>query len=354
MDLASTQTPTDAQRNPQPVRVGVIGYGWWGRVIGRQLASSERFTLGAIAESDPTVRDAMSGDAQTMGFTVLADADELIARTDLDAVVLCTPHQSHAQQIVSSAQSGKHVFCEKPLCLTLVDAQRAVAECEQRHLVLGIGHERRFEPALIAMRREIAAGTFGTVLQIEANFSQDKFFALPPDNWRLSNRFAPVGPLTATGIHLVDLAVAILGCPETVWARLATRGSQFENGDTLAVMMGFPGGANAMISAILATPFEGRFAVYGSEGWMEIRDRTHPEQPSGWDVTRAMRGKPRETQFWAPYPAVSANLEAFAKAIQGVEPYPVSASEMLANVASLEAIMKSVDSRGLEQVMSVA
>jgi predicted dehydrogenase len=119
-------------------------------------------------------------------------------------------------------------------------------------------------------------------------------------------------------------------------------------------MMGFPGGANAMISAILATPFEGRFAVYGSEGWMEIRDRTHPEQPSGWDVTRAMRGQPRETQFWPPYPAVSANLEAFAKAIQGVEPYPVSASEMLANVASLEAIMKSVDSRGLEQVMSVA
>jgi predicted dehydrogenase len=136
MDLASTQISAQAQRPPQPVRVGVIGFGWWGKVISRQLASSERFTLGAIAESDPSVRDAMSGDAQTMGYSVLADADELIARTDLDAVVLCTPHQSHAQQIVSAAQSGKHVFCEKPLCLTLVDAQRAVAECEQRHLVL--------------------------------------------------------------------------------------------------------------------------------------------------------------------------------------------------------------------------
>ena len=105
---------------------------------------------------------------------------------------------------------------------------------------LGIGHERRFEPAVIALREEIAKGTIGTVLQIEANFSQDKFFALPPDNWRLSNRFAPVGPLTATGIHLVDLAVAILGPSEAVWARLATRGSQFENGDTLGIMMAFP------------------------------------------------------------------------------------------------------------------
>jgi predicted dehydrogenase len=320
-------------------------------VISRHLAANDRFDLRAVAEKDAVVRNAMSGDAQSMGFEVLAQADELIARADLDAVVLCTPHQSHAHQIVSAAKAGKHVFCEKPLCLTLADAQRAIAECEQRDLILGIGHERRFEPALIELRREIAAGTLGTVLQIEANFSQDKFFALPPDNWRLSNRFAPVGPLTATGIHLVDLAVAILGCPEAVWARLATRGSQFENGDTLGVMMAFPGGANAMISAILATPFEGRFAVYGSQGWIEIRDRTHPEHPTGWDVTRALRGKPRETQFWEPYPAVSANLEAFAKAIQGVEPYPVSTSEMLWNVASLEAIMKSVDSRGLERVM---
>jgi len=353
MDAINKMAPSPDRQPVKPVRVGVVGYGWWGQVISRHLASSSLFALHAVAESAASVREQRAGDAQAMGFEFVSDADELTGRSDLDAVVLCTPHQSHAQQIVLAARAGKHVFCEKPLCLTLLDAQHAITECEQRNLVLGIGHERRFEPALIALRREIAEGALGTILQIEANFSQDKFFALPPDNWRLSQRFAPVGPLTATGIHLVDLAVAILGCPEAVWARLATRGSQFENGDTLGVMMAFPGGANALISAILATPFEGRFAVYGSKGWVEVRDRTHPEHPTGWDVTRALRGKPRESQFWEPYPAVSANLEAFAKAIQGVEPYPVSATEMLANVASLEAIMKSVDTGGLERVLPV-
>jgi predicted dehydrogenase len=254
--------------------------------------------------------------------------------------------------MVTAADAGLHIFCEKPLCLTLADAKRAVAMCEAKQLVLGIGHERRFEPEVIALRQLIADGTLGEVLQIEANFSQDKFFALPKDNWRLSNKFAPVGPLTATGIHLVDLSIALLGPCESVWARLATLGSDFENGDTLGIMMGFPNGANAMISAVLATPFEGRFAVYGSKGWLEIRDRTHPENPTGWDITTTLRGQAPQTRFAQPHPTVLANLEAFAKAVRHVAPYPVTTREILSNVAALEAIMTSVQSRGLVHVQA--
>src|SRR5690606_29624070 len=152
--------------------------------------------------------------------------------------------------IVAAAAAGLHVFCEKPLCLTLEEARAAVAACESRQRVLGIGHERRFEPEVVALRELIAAGELGEVLQIEGNFSQDKFLTLPRDNWRLSNTVAPVGPLTATGIHLVDLSIAILGPCERLWARLATLGADFPNGDTLGVMMGFANGANALISAV--------------------------------------------------------------------------------------------------------
>jgi predicted dehydrogenase len=287
----------------------------------------------------------MASDPVLSGVTICDSPEQLMQQGDLEAIILCTPHQQHAAQMVAAADAGLHIFCEKPLCLTLADAKRAVALCEAKQLVLGIGHERRFEPEVIALRQLIADGTLGEVLQIEANFSQDKFFALPKDNWRLSNRHAPVGPLTATGIHLVDLSIAVLGPCESVWARLATRGSDFENGDTLAVMMAFPQGANAMISAVLATPFEGRFAVYGSKGWVEIRDRTHPENPTGWDITVALRGQERQTRFAAPAPSVKLNLEAFAQAVRGVRAYPVTTNEMLANVASLEAIMKSVQAR---------
>lgn len=332
------------------VKVGLVGYGWWGKTIARQLANSSWLELSAVAEVDANVRSAMSSDPVLAGVAIFDSPEHLMAHSDLEAVILCTPHQQHAAQMLSAANAGLHIFCEKPLCLTLADAQRAVAQCQDKHLVLGIGHERRFEPEIIAMRQLIANGDLGEILQIEANFSQDKFFALPKDNWRLSNTYAPVGPLTATGIHLVDLSIALLGPCESLWARLATLGSDFENGDTLGIMMGFPNGANAMISAVLATPFEGRFAVYGSKGWIEIRDRTHPENPTGWDITTVLRSQEPVTRFAAPHPTVLANLEAFAKAIRNVAPYPVTSLEMLANVAALEAIMTSVKTLGLIKV----
>lgn len=334
----------------QPVKIGLVGYGWWGKIIASQIKTSPFLELVAITEVDNAILQQMGSDPLLNGVEVVPSFDALLKIAQLEAVILCTPHLFHADQIVSAAQAGKHVFCEKPLCLTYSDAQRAIQICEEKKRVLGIGHERRFEPSVIDLRQAIKAGTFGTILQIEANFSQDKFFALPKDNWRLSNKHAPVGPLTATGIHLVDLAIAVLGPAESVWARLATRGSYFENGDTLGIMLAFPGGANALISAMLATPFEGRFAVYGSKGWFEIRDRKHPENPAGWDIKRVMQGQEPEISFAEQSPTVLANLEAFAIAIRGGPAYPVTHQEMLANVAALEAIMKSVISKKIETI----
>jgi predicted dehydrogenase len=334
----------------QAVKVAVIGYGWWGKIITATLADSPLLDVVMVVESDPNVAQTAQEQSSKLQFTVASDFSEAIQHPDVEAIILCTPHQFHAKQIQDAAKAGKHVFCEKPLCLTFQDAQAAIAACVEAGVQLGIGHERRFEPAVMTLREEIAKGTIGTVLQIEANFSQDKFFALPKDNWRLSNQFAPVGPLTATGIHLVDLAIAILGPAHAVWARLATRGSYFENGDTLGIMLAFPEGANALISAILATPFDGRFCVYGSKGWIEIRDNTHPENPTGWNVTTQLRGEEKKTHFMPPAPTVRKNLEAFAGSIRGLAPYPVSHAEMLANVGALEAIMRSAASGKIEQI----
>jgi len=335
-------------RNTGPtemIRAAVIGLGWWGRTIVRELAASEliRVVLGVDPEPEP--RAAM---AETLPVT--AEYTDALARPDIDAVILCSPHRFHAEQIIAAARAGKHVFCEKPLCTTGAEAGRALEAVAKAGLTLGIGHERRFEPAIRDLRRRFAAGEFGQALLMEGNFSQEKFLALPLDNWRLSPELAPVGPLSATGIHLVDLAIALFGQPSEVWARLAAHSPRFANGDTLAVLLAFPNGASAQISAILTTPFVGRLAVYGDAGWIEVRDRTHPETPTGWDVTTARRGEAATTAFWPPHPAVRENLEAFARAAAGGEPYPVTHEEMLANAKTFEAIVRSAMSRKIVRV----
>ena len=183
--------------------------------------------------------------ASALGVKTAPRFEDALADPEIKAVILCTPQQHHAKQIVAAAQSGRHVFCEKPLCTTAADAEAAIAAVKKAGVQLGIGHERRFEPAVIEMRQRFAAGEFGTPLLLEGNFSQDKFLNMPRDNWRLSNAVNPAGPLSATGIHLVDLSIALLGRPTQVWARLATLGSDFANGDTLSITIGFESGATA-------------------------------------------------------------------------------------------------------------
>jgi predicted dehydrogenase len=135
-----------------------------------------------------------------------------------------------------------------------------------------------------------------------------------------------------------------------VWARLSTQATTFANGDTLTITMGFEKGQSALITAILTTPFAGRVTVLGSRGWSEIRDRNHPEQPQGWDVTTVLRGEEPATCFYPPHPSVRDNIEEFARAVAGESTYPVTLDEMLANVQAFEAITRSARSGVVEPV----
>ncbi len=332
------------------LKAAIIGLGWWGQTIARDLAGSQHIL--PVLGIDPDEKGRIATAA--LGLKTSARFEDALEAPEIDALILCSPHKFHAQQIIAAAQAGKHVFCEKPLCTSGAEADRALEAVRSAGVQLGIGHERRFEPAVIELRRRLAAGEFGVALSLEGNFSQDKFFALPADNWRLSPMEAPVGPLSATGIHLVDLSIALLGQPANVLARLSMRGSAFANGDTLSLLLSFESGATALLSAILATPFMGRLAFYGSMGWMEIKDRTHPERSTGWDITTHLRGGAPVAQFYPPHPAVRDNLEAFAIAAKGGPPYPVSLNEMSANVRTFEAITRSVLSGQIEPIKAFA
>jgi len=328
------------------IKAAVVGLGWWGCKVVHDLAGSQYVQIVAGVDVDADARDAM----RPFPVDVSGELDDVLRDGAIDAVILCTPHKFHTDQIIAAAVHGKHVFCEKPLSTSGEDAQRAVDAITGAGLQLGIGHERRFEPAVVALRHAIADGELGTPLVFEGNFSQDKFLDLPPDNWRLSAVEAPVGPLSATGIHLVDLAISIFGRPTQVWARLSTQATSFANGDTLAITLAFEKGQTALITAILATPFVGRVTLLGSEGWVEIRDRNHPEESQGWDVTRQVRGEDASSAFFPPHSSVRENIESFAKAVAGESVYPIPLEEMVANARTFEAITRSALS-GLVEVV---
>jgi predicted dehydrogenase len=331
-----------------PVGIALVGMGWWGQKILNvlQAAPADIRVVRAIEPNLETVKEVCA----QKGVPLSANYADALDDPSVDAVVLATPHALHESQIEAAVASGKHVFCEKPLALTKAGAERAVALCRDAGLVLGMGHERRWEPPIAEMLAKADAGELGRIHQIEANFSHDKFLSLDRNNWRLRADQAPAGGMTATGIHLLDLSVRLLGPAESVLCICEQLSSDLPQGDTVAAYIKFRGGGTSYVSASLANPFMSRFTVYGAKGWIDIRDKAHVEAPAGWIVTSAIAGGAIATAEVPPAEPVKDNLVSFARAVRGVEIYPITAAQLVDNIALLEAVFASALSRKIEAV----
>jgi predicted dehydrogenase len=326
------------------LKVAIVGLGWWGRIMTTLITRhSSRLKVVRLVDSNLAAAREVGTELQIPASSQLDDA---LHDPEVAAVILATPHSFHEEQIAAAARAGKHVFCEKPLGLSLESVSRSVAGCRRAQVVLGVGHERRFEEPILDLWALLDAGELGTPLQIEANFSHDRFVGLSKANWRLSHSEAPAAGMTGPGIHLLDLAVWLLGPAQSTVAHVATLATDLPCGDTLSALVRHTSGATTYLSATLATPFVARFALFGSRGWVEIRDKAHVENPQGWRVIRQLAGRPLEEMDYAPTQAVLANLEAFAAAVAGTRDYPVSHADMLATVAAMESVFQSTRSGG--------
>jgi predicted dehydrogenase len=332
----------------RPVGIALVGMGWWGKKMLDVLEAAPQDIRVARAV-EPNI-ESVRALCVEKGVPLTAEYADALADPVVEAVVLATPHALHGAQIEAAVAAGKHVFCEKPLALNKAGAEKSVRLCRDAGLVLGMGHERRWEPPIAKLLAKADAGELGRIHQIEANFSHDKFLALDRDNWRLKADHAPAGGMTATGIHLLDLSVRLLGPAASVWCVCEQLSSDLPQGDTVAAYVKFRGGGTSYVSASLANPFISRFAVFGVKGWIDIRDKAHVEAPDGWIVTSAMVGTPITTIEVPPAEPVKDNLVAFARAVRGTEPYPITAEHLVNNIALLEAVFASARSGKIESV----
>src|ERR1700753_4068834 len=145
------------------INAAVIGLGWWGQNILRNLRDSE--VIRPMLGVDPM--DSARASAAALGVETACMLEDALATPRVEAVILSTPQERHAEQIVAAAKAGRHVFCEKPLCTNASDAEAAIAAVNKAGVQLGIGHERRFEPAVIELRKRFAAGGCGAPLARE-------------------------------------------------------------------------------------------------------------------------------------------------------------------------------------------
>lgn len=199
--------------------------------------------------------------------------NELLAHHEIDAICLCTPSGQHAAQTIAAARAGKHVLVEKPMALSLNDADAMIAACERAKVQLGVVLQRRADPlflrVLAALQNgELGAPTLGVVTI--PYFRPQSYYDSAA--WRGTWAQDGGGALMNQGVHLVDLLIWWLGDPIEVTASAATLARDIEVEDTLAATLTFASGARAVITATTtAKPgFAHRLEVYGTEGGIQI------------------------------------------------------------------------------------
>jgi predicted dehydrogenase len=329
------------------INATLVGFGWWGKYIINSLKGSPKIKISQVVDIDA---DAIRETVSQYDASVSSNFGEALKNPDTSAVILATPHSLHEQQVVAAAGAGKHVFCEKPLGLTKASAARSIAACQQAGVKLGIGHERRFEPALMEIKRMVDAGELGTIMHVESNFSHDKLATVAINDWRASPIDAPAAGMTGMGIHLTDAYLNMFGPITELYAQTSQRVVRSKSGDVVSVQVRFENGATGYLSAVLVTPLFLRYQVFGSEAWVEARNETHPDTRGVTHLTVYRTGvDPVVTTFeWVD--AVRENFHAFADYIAGTADYPFTSEQKLANISVLEAICASVNEGTVQKI----
>ena len=304
------------------MKVAVVGLGWWGRHLCRRIAAAGRsLQVVAAVTSRP---EAAAGLATDCGLLLVSELHEVLEDGAIEGVILATPHGSHEALTLQALAAGKHVFCEKPLALTTAGARRMLRAAGEAGVQLGVGHERRWEPAVRVLTRRLAEGALGRVLLVEGHYSHDLFTDLQAENW-----LGPVAEVRAVA------AKRVLDLP---------------SGDVVSCQLRFCDGTIGNVSAVSATPFTARLAVYGDRGWVEIEESAHIAQPGPSLLTHCDKAGRRRQESFQPVDSVLLNLEAWAEAAAGKGSYPFTEDELISNVAVLAALTKSAASGQAEAV----
>ncbi len=321
------------------IKAGIAGLGRWGQNLVRSVqgkSASISFTAGAVRHPDK-----VADFAGEQGLALFDSLDAMLADADIDAVVLATPHSLHAAQMLAAAAAGKHIFSEKPFALKKAEAERAIAAANDAGVEIAVGHCRRFHPAIGELRSRLAEGALGTILHVEATESVPAGLLLPPGDWHLSRVEWPAGGMTPLGIHLVDGMVDLFGPVASVFCHSVNRAVQADVDDTASVLLRFDNGITGYVAAIVAARPDLRLAVHGTDAAVVISDRSY----NHFEVL-PFEGAPEIIRF-DPYDiesdALTAELEAFADAVEGRAPYPIPHDQTVHVVAVLEAIIRSAE-----------
>ena len=331
------------------VRFGLLGAGRIGKVHAKAVSADANAQLVAVADA---MAPAATAIAEQYGCEVRT-IDAMLAAQDIDAVVICTPTDTHADLIEAFATAGKAVFCEKPIDLSIDRVKACLKVVRATKAVLMVGFNRRFDPHFMAVRAEIDKGTVGTVEMVTIT-SRDPG-APPVDYIKRSG-----GIFRDMTIHDFDMARFLLGEEVATVSAMASVlvdpaiGTAGDS-DSVQVMLRTATGKLAVISNSRRATYgyDQRIEVHGSLGSVSAENQrpVSIEVATGAGYTRPPLHDFFMTRYTAAY---AAEIAAFVQAVSGTGRAAPSGEDGLMALALAEAALKSVAEGRVVKLSEVA
>ena len=293
--------PTSYKVVEDPLAFGVIGCGKWGREVIQALSRRPNAPVLGICDTYKPFLNRCKDMAPKA--EPLTDYQQLLAKKEIQAVVVATPSHLHKDIVIAALQAGKHVYCEAPMATTLEDA-RAIAQAAKTCLKVNfqVGLQNRSDPPTLGVGQLIRSGVVGKFLKVRSQAHRKQIWRVSspnPDrekdaNWRLDPQVS-LGLIGELGIHQIDLAIWYLsGRPKAVTgfgALQLWKEDGREIPDTVQAIFEYPEGVTQSQELTIANSFEGDNDVYyGSDSAIMMRDRKawmfkESDAPlAGWEV----------------------------------------------------------------------
>ena len=243
----------------KPIKVGLMGYGYASKTFHAPLIQSvPGFELVAVSSSDPG-----KVLADWPSLAVLPSPDELLARPDLDLIVIPTPNESHFPLAQAALAAGKHVVVDKPFTVSLAEARSLQKQADTTRQVLSVFHNRRWDADFLTLRQVIASGELGPIVHFESHF--DRYRPAVRARWR-EQALPGSGLWYDLGSHLVDQCLQLFGRPDSIGLDVARQRNNALADDWFHAVLRY-GQSRCLLhaSALVPSP-AARFTVHGQRG----------------------------------------------------------------------------------------
>ncbi len=248
---------------------GIIGCGVIGPVHAASLALLPAARLAGVCDIVRGRAERVAAEHAVPFLTT--DYHDLLARPEIDAICICTPHYLHAEMAIAAAQAGKQVFCEKPMAIDPADMAAMIAAADGAGVQLGICFQHRFDPVAVQLKQLVEEGKFGRLLLGGAycRCVRDEAY-YRSGAWRGTWTQEGGGVLINQAIHTVNLLLWLFGEPTSIYGNYAAlRWSEIiEVEDTATGILTFRNGAQGHIAASSAgnLDWNSRLHIYGTAG----------------------------------------------------------------------------------------